>query len=50
MVDGLRNRRSEFKRFPTNDLSKLEMILSRECRNHEYVVVIGESIYKYGWR
>lgn len=45
MVDGLRIAGSVFKRFPHNDLSKLEMILSRECRNYERVVVMAESIY-----
>lgn len=45
MVDGLRIAGSVFKRFPHNDLSKLEMILNKECRNYERVVVMAESIY-----
>ena len=45
IVDGLKINSAEYKRFPHNDLRKLEKILQKESESYERIVVVVESIY-----
>ncbi len=45
IIDGLKISSAEFKRFPHNDLSKLETIIRREASRYDRIVVVVESIY-----
>lgn len=45
IIDGLKISSAQFKRFPHNDISKLEAIIQKEYSNFDRIVVIVESIY-----
>lgn len=45
VIDGLRINSAEFRRFPHNDMARLEKILERESGNYERIIIVVESIY-----
>ena len=45
IVDGLKIRASNFKRFPHNNIGKLNEIVEKESCNYERIIVVAESIY-----
>lgn len=44
-IDGLRLGKSEVKRFPHNDISKVETLLKRNAENFKRVIIVVEAIY-----
>lgn len=45
IVDGLKIGTSNFKRFPHNNIGKLNEIVEKESCNYERIIVVAESIY-----
>lgn len=45
VIDGLKIAGSEFKRFPHNDMAKLNRILEETAGRYERVIIAAESIY-----
>lgn len=45
VIDGLHIAGANFKRFPHNDIEKLELILQKESGLHRNIIVVVESIY-----
>lgn len=45
VVDGLKINGAEFKRFPHNDMKRLQRIIEKESQLHERIVIVVESIY-----
>ena len=45
VIDGLAVGKAEFKRFPHNDIARLEKILEKESESYRRIIVVVESIY-----
>lgn len=45
VIDGLKINSAQFKRFPHNDISRLETILRQESSRFDRIIVVVESIY-----